>query len=82
MNRNERLQQQRGPHVLANIKKKTLVKTAVVFVTAGLAMSAQATKFNWGEIDGTFTSTLSLGASWRMEDPEEDYIAPGNFEGG
>lgn len=68
--------------MLTNTNKKTLLKTAVLVMTAGLTLSANAAKFNWGEIDGTFTSTISVGASWRVEDPEKDYIAPGNLEGG
>ncbi len=67
--------------VVTNTNKKTLLKTAVIVITAGLATSAQAARFNWGEIDGTFTSTLSLGASWRLEDPDEDLLAPGNTNG-
>lgn len=65
-----------------NAKKKVLLRAAVAVIASGLALSAQAAKFNWGEIDGTFTSTISIGASWRVEDPEKDYIAPGNIEGG
>ncbi len=68
--------------MVTNTNKKTLLATAVIVITAGLATSAQAAKFNWGEIDGTFTSTLSLGASWRLEDPDKDLVSPGNMEGG
>ncbi|MEP5763845.1 MAG: DUF1302 domain-containing protein [Halieaceae bacterium] len=45
------------------------------------ALPAQAVKFNWGEIDGSFTSTLSAGASWRMEDADKDFLSPGNSNG-
>ncbi len=62
--------------------KNELIATAAVILTTFLASPAQAVKFNWGEIDGTFTSTISLGASWRVEDPDKDYITPGNIEGG
>lgn len=62
--------------------KNKFAATAAIVLTTFLASPAQAVKFNWGEIDGTFTSTLSLGASWRVEDPDKDLITPGNMEGG
>ncbi len=68
--------------VVTNTNKTKLLTTAVIVITAGLATSVQAAKFNWGEIDGTFTSTLSLGASWRLEDPDKDQVASGNLTGG
>ena len=39
---------------------------------------AQAEKFKWGDLDVTFDSTWSLGASWRVEDRNWDYIAKGS----
>ncbi len=60
---------------------KRLLIWAVLGLSAAVAMTVQAAKFNWGDIDGAFTSALSLGASWRLEDPNNDLIAPGNLEG-
>ena len=50
-------------------------------VSLASAVPAQAAKFNWGEIDGSFTSTLSVGASWRMEDADKKFLSPGNTNG-
>ncbi|MBM7424247.1 DUF1302 domain-containing protein [Spongiibacter marinus] len=50
-------------------------------LTLGVPIQSQALTFNWGEIEGSFNSTLSLGASWRAEDPDEDYLSPGNTNG-
>lgn len=47
----------------------------------GLPLSGMALNFNWGAVEGSFNSTLSLGGSWRTEDPERDYLSPGNTNG-
>ncbi len=46
-----------------------------------LAMPTQAEKFELGDWDGTFNTTLSVGASWRMENADNDVITPGNKPG-
>ncbi|QYJ80255.1 DUF1302 domain-containing protein [Shewanella acanthi] len=33
-----------------------------------MASSANAVSFNWGDVEGTFDSTWTLGASWRVAD--------------
>ncbi|MGB2255557.1 MAG: DUF1302 domain-containing protein [Spongiibacter marinus] len=50
-------------------------------LTLGVPIQSQALTFNWGEVEGSFNSTLSLGASWRAGDPDEDYLSPGNTDG-
>ena len=62
----------------------TQIRTLALAVGAAslaAALPAQAIKFNWGEIEGTFTSTLSVGASWRTENSDKDYLSPGNTNG-
>ena len=54
---------------------------ALVALTALVAMPAQAIKFNWGEVEGSFITDISLGASWRMEDADNDFLSPGNTNG-
>jgi hypothetical protein len=54
---------------------------AVGAASLAMALPAQAVKFNWGDLDGTFTTTLSVGASWRTEDADNDYLSPGNTNG-
>jgi hypothetical protein len=63
------------------MKQKLPLALAVGAASLAAALPAQAIKFNWGEIEGTFTSTLSVGASWRMEDADKDFLSPGNTNG-
>ncbi|KXJ53555.1 MAG: hypothetical protein AXW15_09440 [Neptuniibacter sp. Phe_28] len=39
---------------------------------------AHALEFNLGEIEGRFDSQVSVGASWRMDEPSSALIAPAN----
>jgi hypothetical protein len=39
---------------------------------------AQAIEFNLGEIEGRFDSQISVGASWRMDDPSQELISSPN----
>ncbi len=50
----------------------------------GLAFSmpAGAVEFKLGEINGSFSSELSIGASWRIDDIDPTLVTPGNFPGG
>jgi hypothetical protein len=62
----------------------TQIRTLALAVGAAslaAALPAQAIKFNWGDIEGTFTTTLSVGASWRTESADKDYLSPGNTNG-
>jgi hypothetical protein len=61
------------------------VRNAIAAATAA-ALSctvppASAAKFQWGEIDGSLNSNISVGASWRMEDADENFLSPGNTNG-
>jgi hypothetical protein len=60
------------------VKKLVLAIGAASLCTA---LPAQAVKFSWGEVDGSFTSNLTVGASWRMEDADKDLLSPGNTNG-
>ncbi|MCG8315436.1 MAG: DUF1302 domain-containing protein [Pseudomonadales bacterium] len=44
--------------------------------------NGQAFKFRLGEIDASFDSSISIGASWRTEDIKEDNVSGGNYPGG
>ena len=50
-------------------------------VALASASQVQAAKFNIGDFEGTFTSNLSIGASWRMDDADWDHLSPGNTNG-
>ena len=54
---------------------------AAAVLSLALAATAEAAKFDWGDFEGTFTTTLSLGATWRMENQDRDYLSPGNTDG-
>jgi hypothetical protein len=60
---------------------KRTIALCIGVMAAGAALPAQAVKFNWGNIDGTFSSNLSVGASWRMEDQDNNFLSPGNSDG-
>lgn len=43
-----------------------------------LSTNAQAANFSLGEIEGTLNSQLSIGSSWRMEEPNSRFMSQGN----
>ncbi|MCU1748300.1 DUF1302 domain-containing protein [Pseudomonas sp. 6D_7.1_Bac1] len=45
-----------------------------VAVALGCCAQAQAVDFNIGEIEGTFDSSLSIGASWGMRDADKSLV--------
>ncbi len=49
-------------------------------VALGCCAQAQAVSFNIGEIEGTFDSSLSVGASWGMRDAKQSLV--GTVNGG
>ena len=61
--------------------RQRLIAAAVVAATGLNALPAQAIKFSVGEVDASFISDISVGASWRMEDPDKDFLSPGNTNG-
>lgn len=54
---------------------------AVALATSTLASPVLAAKFDLGPFEATFTSRLSVGASWRTEDPSYRVVTPGNTDG-
>ncbi|UVE16904.1 DUF1302 domain-containing protein [Pseudomonas sp. LS44] len=56
-----------------------LPKTLAVAVAIGLSSQAQAVNFNIGEIEGQFDSSLSVGASWSMADPDNKLVGAANI---
>lgn len=55
-------------------------QTLAVAVALGCCAQAQAVEFNLGEIEGTFDSSLSIGASWGMRDADDALV--GTVNGG
>ncbi len=50
----------------------------MLLATCALSFPAAAIEFQWGEVEGSFNSNISLGANWRMEDIEPRLVTPGN----
>ena len=59
------------------IFRPTSLALAIALSTAA---PAYAVTFNIGEIEGQFDSSMSIGASWAMDDPDMDLV--GNANGG
>lgn len=56
-----------------NIVKKRFNKSAIALgvvsaLCLGMSTSASAVSFDWGDVQGTFDSTWTAGASWRVSD--------------
>ncbi len=60
------------------------IPVPVLWALAACAFSipAGAVDFKLGEIEGSFSSDLSIGASWRVDDIDPTLVTPGNFSGG
>jgi hypothetical protein len=60
-------------------RRGTLIAAAVTAALAALgATKAQAVDFQWGDVSGSWDTTLSYGQGWRIEDPDCDLIATAN----
>lgn len=57
------------------------VLAVAVMVATGASTQAHAVDFNIGEIQGTFDSSLSVGASWSTADPDKQFISNFNSQG-
>ncbi len=53
----------------------------VLLASCALSVPAAAFEFQWGEVEGSFNSQISIGGSWRMSDREPLLITPGNAPG-
>lgn len=60
--------------------RRIILITGIGFASTPAITSAM--NFNLGPIDGSFDSTLSAGASWRMADIDPQNASPGNLTGG
>ncbi|MCL1124873.1 DUF1302 domain-containing protein [Shewanella surugensis] len=53
-----------------NFNRSVLAIT--IMAAMGMSLPVKAVSFNWGEVDGTFDSTFSAGASWRAQERDWD----------
>jgi hypothetical protein len=56
-------------------------RVAAAVLAASLAVPASAVTFDLGPFEGNFNSNLSLGGSWRTQDPSNRVVSPGNTDG-
>ncbi|MBE2216071.1 MAG: DUF1302 domain-containing protein [Opitutaceae bacterium] len=60
----------------AHVRRFTVLASATA--CAALATSLSAFQFTLGTVDGSFDTTLSLGGSFRLQDPSPDYYGVAN----
>ncbi|CAI8899913.1 DUF1302 domain-containing protein [Pseudomonas sp. Irchel 3H3] len=65
---------------MRGVFQPSLLAVAVTVATTA-SPSAQAVDFNIGEIQGSFDSSLSIGASWSVADPDSAFISNFNSQG-
>lgn len=55
-------------NVKNGFNKSALALGIVAALSVGVTSGVQAVSFDWGEVQGSFDSTFSAGASWRVEE--------------
>ncbi len=53
----------------------------LLLASCALSIPAAAFEFNWGDVEGSFNSQISIGSSWRLEDQDAQLVTPGNKPG-
>lgn len=71
------MRQKTGSSCYPGFRRSTL-GVAVAIALAGGSTSVMAFEFQHGELSGSFDTTVSLGALWRMEKPESSLISIAN----
>lgn len=71
------MRQKTGSSCYPRFRRSTL-GVAVAIALAGGSTSVMAFEFQHGELSGSFDTTVSLGALWRMEKPESSLISIAN----
>lgn len=59
-------------------RRGNLVAAAIAAIGALGATKVAAVDFQWGEVSGSWDTTLSFGTGWRIEDPDCNLIATAN----
>lgn len=59
---------------------KSVFKKAPLAMALTMAVTAQATEFNFGDASVQWDNTISYGVAWRTEAPEGDHVAIGNAD--
>ncbi|TVK96381.1 hypothetical protein AYI83_14860 [Shewanella algae] len=58
--------------VINRFNKSALALGVASALSLGMIPSVEAVSFKWGDVDGSFDSTWTLGASWRVEGRDWD----------
>ncbi len=58
--------------------KSRIVSAGMLLASCALSLPAMAVEFQWGEIEGSFNSQISIGASWRLESQDPRLVTFGN----
>lgn len=66
---------------LSNHKPVISKVASAVALSLVVTMPARAVDFQWGDWEGRFDSTFSVGASWRVENQDPDLIGKANNNG-
>ena len=53
----------------------------LLLASCALSFPAAAVEFQWGDVEGSFNSQISLGASWRLEGQDPRLVTAGNLPG-
>ncbi len=54
------------------------ISAGMLLASCALSLPALAAEFQWGDIEGSFNSQISIGASWRMESQDPRLVTFGN----
>ncbi len=54
------------------------VSAGMLLASCALSLPAFAAEFQWGDIEGSFNSQISIGASWRLEAQDPRLVTFGN----
>ncbi len=54
------------------------VSAGMLLASCALSLPASAVEFQWGDVEGSFNSQISIGASWRMESQDPRLVTFGN----
>ena len=54
------------------------ISVGMLLASCALSLPALAAEFQWGDIEGSFNSQISIGASWRMESQDPRLVTFGN----
>ncbi len=58
------------------------IKTSILGALATVSFTTQALEFRIGDVDASFNSQLSIGSSWRVEEPSQSLLVAGNNNDG